>query len=418
MKKNNHITAPDNCTGCALCSNVCSKEAIRMVWSEEGFLVPSVDVDKCVECGACVKNCPAQEENIAKLQYTDDVNSVEAYGAWNQNEAVQESSSSGGVFTALAEQVIESGGCVFGVVWRDKLTAVFSRAETVEQLASMRGAKYTHANADGVYREVRAELLSGRRVLFSGTPCQVHALRKYLRKDYENLLTIDIVCHGIPSHLILEKYIELWEQKAGKDIRQISFRDKPEGWSKYHVTRHYVDGSSSSTEHHIDVYMKSFLCDRALNKACYSCPYAHIPRQGDITLGDYWGVAHYHPDWPLGKGISAVLAGSVRGKTALQDVDRKLRLHPEPFAKIYAGQRVCYVHPVKNVPESRALLLKKIKEWTFDELFEKIINIRQIGPLRIRSDGKINKMLNLAIRVFAALERRVKRLILGKNSWN
>ena len=147
-----HITPPQSCTGCGLCANVCSKDAIRMAWSNEGFLVPQVDTTACINCGLCVKQCIALEERAG---YTDDINSVIAYGGWHKNAGVHLNSSSGGIFTALAEQVILKGGVVFGVVWKDKLTAVFDKAETVEELSRMRGSKYTPAVPGGVYRDVK-----------------------------------------------------------------------------------------------------------------------------------------------------------------------------------------------------------------------------------------------------------------------
>ncbi len=357
MKK--HISAPENCTGCGLCANVCSKNAIRMVWSDTGFLIPQVDVDSCVNCGLCVKQCIALEESPA---YTDNFDSVEAYGAWNKNSDIHKSSSSGGVFTALAEHTIRQGGVVFGVMWQDKLTAVFGKAEHPDELERMRGSKYTPAFPGTVYRDVKHELLNGREVLFCGTPCQVHALRKYLRRQYDNLLTVDIVCHGMPSHLILKKYIEHWEKVEGSPINHVSFREKPEGWLNYHLTRHFENKSTSSTEHHGDLFMKLFLSDLALNKVCYNCPYAHLPRQGDITLGDYWGVQHIHPDWPIPQGISAVLATTEKGRTALRDCSPALNLVPEAFETVYAKQKVVYIRPKKEIPPHRDRALRLLKK--------------------------------------------------------
>lgn len=361
MEKN-HITVPENCTGCALCANVCAKDAIKMVWSDDGFLVPSVEEPMCIGCGLCVRNCPVQEENRQKLHCADDDRAITCFGAWNQDADIHDNSSSGGVFSALADRVIADGGCVFGVVWGDKLNLVFEKAETLEQLERMRGSKYTHANAAGVYREVRRELQSGRRVLFSGTSCQVHALRQFLRREYDNLLTVDIVCHGMPSHLILEKYIEHWEKTAGSPIRRISFREKPEGWLNYHVARYYEDGTKHSVDHHKDMYMRLFLSDLALNKVCYNCPYAHLPRRGDITLGDYWGVQQIHPDWPIRHGISAVLANSAKGQAALGHCSHALSLIPEDFESIYAKQKVVYIRPKRQVPRHRARALRLLKK--------------------------------------------------------
>ena len=196
-----------------------------------------------------------------------------------------------------------------------------------------------------MYRNVLNNLKNNRLVLFSCTPCQVHALRKYIRKDYDNLLTVDIACHGAPSHLILEKYINEDESRTGKEIRYITFRDKPEGWKKFHVTRHYSDNTVDSTSLDNDIYMKLFLSDKALNKACYNCPYAHIPPQGDITLGDYWGVENHHDDWPIEEGISAVLANSLKGKAWLSELKGELDLREEQFHNIFNGQDVVYIRP-------------------------------------------------------------------------
>ena len=385
-----YITPPENCTGCGLCANVCSRDAILMVWSKEGFLIPQVNTDACINCGLCAKQCIAQEE---KQEYTDDVESVTAWGGWNNNEATHLQSSSGGIFTALAEQVLKAGGCVFGVVWQDKYTAVFDKAEQMEDLARMRGSKYTPAVPGKVYQNVQTELRTGRQVLFSGTPCQVHALKKYLRKPYDNLLTIDIVCHGAPSHLILEKYVQEKESSTGKTIDHVSFRDKPEGWIRFHVTCHYTDGSTSSAPLDEDLYMRLFLSDKALNKVCYNCPYAHIPRQGDITLGDYWGVQRFHPDWPIDKGISAILANTQKGNQCLQQLKDKLTLCSEDFQKIYSGQTVVYVLSEKKLPSDRSLILSRLQIWKLDNVLKKLINCVKIGPIYLQKKGLVFRAL-------------------------
>ena len=378
-----------------------------MVWSNEGFLVPDVDTDRCINCGLCVKQCIALED---KPEYTDDIGSVVAFGGWNKDSDIHLKSSSGGIFTALAERVILKGGVVFGVLWQDKLTAVFDKAETTEALAKMRGSKYTPAVPGKVYRDVRSELNTGRSVLFSGTPCQVHALKKYLRKPYENLLTIDIVCHGAPSHLILEKYIAEDEARTGKTIDHVSFRDKPEGWIRFHVTRHYTDGSYDSTALDKDTYMRLFLCDKALNAVCYNCPYAHIPRQGDITLGDYWGVQRHHSDWPIDKGISAILANTDNGRQALDGLADKIDLHHEPFEKIYSGQSVVYVKPRKTIPQERSLMLEGLRFMPLNEIRKEFADKVKIGPFTLQRGSIFHKLILFLRRVVSFAYRKTKQL--------
>ncbi len=378
-----------------------------MKWNQDGFLIPEVNLSTCINCGLCTKQCIALEE---KSTYTDDISSVVAYGGWNKDDNIHWQSSSGGIFTAVAQSIIKQGGVIYGVVWKNKTTAIFDSTETIEGLARMRGSKYTPAIPNNVYRDVRESLKSGREVLFSGTPCQVHALHKYLHKSYDNLLTIDIVCHGVPSHLILEQYITQTETTVGKTIKYLSFRDKPEGWKRFHVTRHYTDGYSDSTPLDQDIYMRMFLCDKALNTVCYNCPYAHIPRQGDITLGDYWGVEHHHRDWPLDKGVSTILANTNKGATALERLHSELELNSEPFEKIYNGQAVVYVRPIKEVPKIRPLVIDKIKKWPLEKVHRCVVNSVQLGPIRLQKTGKLYKILFFSVRVLKYIKRKLSSL--------
>lgn len=401
-----YITPPDNCTGCGLCASVCTRNAIRMVWSPEGFPVPEVNSEACINCGLCAKQCIALEPSA---EYHDDITSVTSYGGWNKDSDIHLQSSSGGIFSALAVQTITQNGVVFGVKWQDKLTAVFDKVDTIEGLAQLRGSKYTPALSGNVYTEVLQELKSGRKVLFSGTPCQVHALRKYLRKPYENLLTIDIVCHGSPSHLLLEKYIQEHEEQSGKTIDHVSFRDKPEGWQNFHVTRHYTDGTTASLPLTTDTYMRMFLCDRALNKVCYNCPYAHIPRQGDITLGDYWEVQKVHPDWPLHKGISAILVNSEQGEQALLQLGDKIELRKEPFVNIYSGQSVVYVRPESEIPNVRELVLKEIKTSALADIHKRFGNSRKIGPFILNTKSLLYKIVFFPLYLADKKKRKKRR---------
>ncbi len=379
-----HIVAPETCTGCGLCANVCPRDAITMEWSDAGFLVPKVNAERCIECGLCTRHCIATDKAP-----DDEANpqEQESYAAWNKNTALRMQSSSGGVFSALAEYVISQGGCVFGVAWKDVSTAAFMKAETVEQLAALRGSKYTQALPSFVYREVREELRH-RPVLFCGTPCQVHALKSFLGKPHERLLTMDIVCHGVPSRLLLEAYVAEAERTAGRRLERITFRDKSEGWLNYHVRRTYCDGSHEVGIFLQDVYMRLFLSDVALNRSCYNCPCARLPRPGDVSIGDYWGVQRHHEDWPIAQGISSVLVNTDAGRRALSGLAEKLELHKEPFARILAGQPHSYRssgHPISRMREkvlqaaaAKRVSLRKMWGW---------LQFWQIGPLRISKNA-------------------------------
>ena len=407
----NHITPPENCTGCGLCSNVCSKNAIHMEWSKDGFLIPQVDAEACINCGLCVKMCPAQPEAMAAEQYRDDIESVVAYGGWNNDKDTHQNSSSGGVFSALAKQVFNDGGCVFGVVWKDKETANFAKAENMEQLAPMRGSKYTQAVPDYVYREVKHELHTGRQVLFSGTACQVYALKKYLRKDYENLLTFDIVCHGVPSRKLLQAYVKHYEQEQGKELKEVYFRFKDGNWQGYKVQKRFTDGTVLNHPNGQDLFMRLFIGDKMLNKACYNCPHAHLPRPGDLTLGDYWGdLQALHPDWPIKDGIGSLVANSAKGQSVLESLaeEGKIALHREPFINLYNGQHRSYLRePGNAIPKEREAALHALDIHSLEKVFDQYCNRTKIGPFLFRTNGILYKVLIFPRRVAGYIKRRI-----------
>lgn len=403
-----HIVAPPDCTGCSLCANVCGHDAITMVWSEEGFLIPQVDEEACISCGVCVKKCPALQP---APEYQDDLkDTVPTYGAWHRDREVHRTSSSGGIFTALAEWTISRGGCVFGVVWKDKETAVFTKAETMEEVVPMRGSKYIMADLGGAFREVRAELRKERRVLFVGTPCQVHALRSFLVKTYENLLTVDIVCHGVPSRELWQKYIQEIELRMGDEVSYVSFRDKDESWLRYNLTTHFADGRRESGVFYKNVFMRLFLSDVALNLCCYSCRYAGLPRQGDLSLGDFWGVQNYHPDWPLREGIAALLVNTPTGKTAVQAVAAQLECRQVPFQEIYAGQDMLHDKQASRVPAIRAQVLSRMSSMPLDALLDRVVHTAELAGFTLRTDRLVGCLLVRGWHFLRRILRRGRRL--------
>lgn len=386
----NHIVAPENCVGCALCANLCPKDAITMVWNKYGFLEPEVNTEACINCGMCLRQCPALEESE---QAEKAENHPIAYGAWMKDEDILQQSSSGGIFTALARSVLNEGGIIFGVVWQTPDTAVFTSAETEEELAAMRGSKYVPAIVGKIYRQVKHELKKNRRVLFTGTPCQVYALKKYLKTIPENLLTVDIVCHGTPSRLILQKYIQEEETKQNKKAIKISMREKPEGWYQgySHVAIYYSDGSRCGYRANVDSFYQLFMSDTMLNTNCYRCPHRTTSRPGDISICDYWGVANYHPDWPLAQGISGVLVNSERGAEAVESIKEQLIIHPTKSQHIM--NRQC--PEVLPYPVNRELIFNTLRNGSLKDT--KLIACHTKAK---RLEREINKMRRKQMRYY------------------
>lgn len=299
-----------SCSGCHACFSVCPKSAISMSENNEGFLYPQINNGKCIKCGLCEKTCPAL--NPIKKENED----TKAYAAINKNEVIRLDSSSGGIFTAIAEKIIEENGVVFGAKFTSDFSVVHGWTDTIKGLADFRGSKYLQSVIGNSYKECKAFLESGRKVLFSGTPCQVQGLKKYLQKEYENLLTVDFICHGVPSPLLWKKYADYQAEKfraKREGIVKTAFRRKDDGWKLYSLSFTFSNDSEYRATLNKDPYMQIFLRDIALRESCYNCFSRGIARPSDITLADFWGVQNVLPAMDDNKGTSLVFAHSKKG---------------------------------------------------------------------------------------------------------
>ena len=305
------------CSSCGACANICTHNAISMVLDSEGFYRPTIDSSKCIKCGLCEKTCPwtniVTNPNLAS-------NTPKTLAAFAKDESIRLKSSSGGIFTILAEKILDEGGIVVGVAQITPTKFCHIIVDNKADLSKLRGSKYVQADAGFVYREIHAHLKSGRKVLFSGTPCQVAALYAVLGKTvYANLITLDIVCHGTPSVKVFEKYVGEIEQKQNGALQKIFFRDKRKGWHKYSLTHLFKQKKQFSVCYTQSLFMNLMLSNICSNASCAKCHYRKLPRIADITLGDYWGIAEYHPQMDDNKGTSVVLLNTMHGK-ALFDI--------------------------------------------------------------------------------------------------
>ena len=359
-----NVSVKGNCSGCHACASVCPKKCITMKRDPEGFLYPHADNSVCVECGLCEKVCPLlNRETKKEKQYP------EAYAVVNSEAEIRETSSSGGVFTLIAEYILEQGGVVFGAAFNDKNEVEHIYTEDKKELYKLRGAKYVQSLIGDTYVQAKAFLEDGKKVLYTGTPCQIGGLKSFLGKEYDNLFCQDIICHGVPSPDVWKKYLEYREKKAGSKIKEISFRNKKHGWKKYSVKFIFENNSVYSKKASEDLYMRGYLSDLCLRPSCYQCEFKSLERQADITLADFWGIENIIPKMDDDKGTSLVLVHSEKGAELLSEVCRKAEAEVVDLQKAvsYNGAAV----KSTRLPELRENFLKDIK--TGD--FEKVVNL-------------------------------------------
>jgi len=298
----------DKCTGCSACANGCPKRAIHMLPDREGFLYPTV-TDACVACGHCTHICPV-------LKHREPRSAPAVFAVWNPDEAARRDSTSGGVFSLLAEGILESGGVVVGAAMDDSLHLRHIAVEKKEQLPSLRGAKYVQSEIGDIYRRVQMYLAENRQVLFSGTPCQVDGLYYFLGEHPENLLTCDLLCGGVPSPGVWEHMVDSIAYIKKKQPAAVNFRDKAYGWKEPHFSVTFADGSAFSAPLFKSEYGRGLSRSLFLRPACHSCQYTSTDRPGDVSLGDFWNLPKdFHPEEQK-KGISLLLINTEKGAHA------------------------------------------------------------------------------------------------------
>ena len=300
-----HITEPPNCCGCNACVQACPKHCIRMQEDSEGFLYPFVDRESCIDCGLCERVCPVINQNKPKKP-------VVTLAAVNSDKSVRLASSSGGIFTLLAERTIDNGGVVFGAAFDENWDVKHICIDSKSELPKLRGSKYVQSIIGNCYKEAKTHLSAGKEVLFSGTPCQIAGLKKFLHKEYKNLKTVDVVCHGAPSPMVWRMYLdEVSSMYNIAQITDIKFRDKTEGWKNFSLSIKYKDkeGAEKTFRETLNenVFMRCFLSNLCLRPSCYACPARDGKSGSDITLADLWGAENICPESDDDKGVSLIL---------------------------------------------------------------------------------------------------------------
>lgn len=312
------INTKENCCGCYACYNVCPKQCITMKTDNEGFWYPDIDKDKCVNCNLCEKVCPivnpVQRNESLKL----------SYAVQNKDDAVRLSSSSGGMFHLLAESIIKQDGVVYGAGFDKDFSVKHIRINKIEEIQLLQGSKYLQSGIGNIYKQVKKDLKENKQVLFTGTPCQVEGLKSFLGREENNLLTMDFICHGVPSPTIWGGgYYSAIEQDKKEQLKKVYFRNKDLGWKLFSL-KMVFDKNIYVNDLNNDLYMKGFLQDLYLRPSCYNCRFKKVNRVSDITVADFWGIDKLLPKFDDDKGTSLVILHNNKAKNLFYKLKDKM----------------------------------------------------------------------------------------------
>jgi coenzyme F420-reducing hydrogenase beta subunit len=340
-----------DCCGCSACVNICPVQAITMQMDEYGFLYPQIDNNLCTECGLCQKICVAQSaiEPIPEPLAT--------FVAINKDERILSNSASGGIFGALAALTLKKKGVVFGCAFNSDMEPIHISVKNLADIEKIQGSKYVQSSIGMTYKEAKEYLNQGRTVLYTGTPCQIAGLKSYLGKDYNNLITADLICHGVPSAAFFQGYIQYLENEFNAKILDFKFRDKSEGWGLKGCVvyeKNKIEKNATILPA-ISYYYNYFLKGYIYRENCYECKYAGGKRQGDFTMGDYWGVGKAHPEISTEKGVSVLLVNSQKAIGLISTLYDYLDLYPSTFEKARNENAQLKYPTIKN--EMRSIVL-------------------------------------------------------------
>lgn len=362
------------CNGCHVCFNICPQNAITMVEDEKGFKYPSIDKEKCTDCGLCEKKCPILNKKENKE------NKPQAYACYNKDEKIRLQSSSGGIFTLLAEHILNNDGVVVGASFDKEFMVKHIIVNNIEDLNKLRTSKYLQSNIGNIYREVKDLLNSNKLVLFTGTPCQINGLFSYLGKEYENLYTQDIICHGVPSPKVWKKYLEYRKSKDNKEPIKINFREKTEGWKLFSLIFKYSDEKKYEKNQTQDLFMQAFLRDACLRESCYACSFKEKNRKSDITLADFWGIQNVLPEMDDDKGTSLVIVNTEKGKKLYEEIKEKTVYKEVDFEKSIEFNKAMYKSAEK--PKLVDEFFDNLDKLEFDKLVKKYTVVRKPSFIR------------------------------------
>ena len=363
------------CTGCTACLSICPKKAISFKEDNDGFKYPVIDKDKCIDCGLCKKKCP-----VLNTKDNDSIN--DCYVGFNKDDSEKEKSSSGAIFSLLADYILDNNGIVIGAAFDNVNKLKHVAVESKKDLDKLKGSKYLQSDLNNIFTYIK-ENVKDRKILFVGTPCQVAGVKAVVNN--KNLLCVDLICHGVPSPKLFDKYIKELECKNNDSLLNYNFRDKSTGWDTYSNTASFKNNNITELSKD-NKYMKLFLSDVALRESCYNCNFKVGNKYSDITLGDFWEVQKYYPEMYNKKGVSAIIINTELGKEVFDSIKNNIEYKYCKLDEIIAGNPSLKVS--SKIPKNREQFFLELDSKSFDYLCGKYKKKRSLIR-RILSKVKI-----------------------------
>lgn len=349
-----------DCSGCSACKNSCPKECISMIEDSEGFLYPQINKTLCVRCGLCEKVCPFEHPIYGNSRIPI------VYAALLSNVEERQKSSSGGIFYSISKWVISNGGIVFGATITENLDVYHIGIDSIDDLYKLRGSKYVQSLLDGIFIKIKDELIRGRLCYFVGTGCQVAGLKSFLRKEYDNLITSDLVCHGVPSQKLFREHIQYLENMSKDEVLEYSFRSTRE-WK---ISEEYLLNKSKkrivTPSFKLSPYLYSFMYGYTYRYSCYNCKFACVPRQGDITLADFWGIENFFPEIDCSRGASLILVNTKKGESIWNNIKDECEYYRSTLKD--GGLYNHNLEHVTSEPAIRGNIYQKIQEYGYEKI--------------------------------------------------
>lgn len=391
------ITNLVNCTGCGSCYSICPKSAITMIPNKEGFKIPIIDESLCIKCFQCEKVC----------QVVNPINKVEentlAYAVVNKDSKIRQISSSGGVFSLIAKEILHRNGIVFGASFDENFSVRHIAVDSEEELEQLYGSKYVQSDIGDCFKKCKEILQTGRYVLFSGTPCQISGLLNYLGRPYDNLVTVDLICHGVPSQKIWQKYLNEQKDKYKSDIKKVSFRNKDHGWGVFRLKIEFLNGKVFSVPQTEGSWMLTFNKDIMMRSSCYACASKGISRRSDFTIGDLWGINEFTPELNDNKGTSLVYLHSEKALKLFDNLKKQINFKKFDDIKAPCKYNAQLINSLKL-----STLRDKYFSYTENHSFDNAFNTFVRDKWFIRWVKFIRKCLSKCKQLLLKIWRKVK----------